>query len=103
MPDLDAGWFREIEFAVNTHEKIVVCGKDNDSLVLLRKMPGLQNRIRVVELESGDMADFLRFYKMYEFSDRICVLEETKQYGSLLNYLKTGLLSQEEYSEALLH
>ncbi len=35
-------------------------------------------------------------YRMYEFSDRIIMLSESPQYGGLVNYVKTGVMTMEE-------
>ena len=43
-----------------------------------------------------------KLYRSYEFSDKIQMIVNSKQYGSILNYLSTGILSEEEFFEALL-
>ncbi len=45
----------------------------------------------------------LRLYRMYEFTDRLRIVDFSFQYGSMLNYLSNDMISQEEYFEALLH
>ena len=42
-----------------------------------------------------------KLYHLYEYTDDICVLEDTPLYPGLLNYVKTGLLTDEELIEAL--
>lgn len=42
-------------------------------------------------------------YSMYEFSDRIQIISQNSQYASMLNYIKTGILTMEEMFEAWLH
>lgn len=37
-----------------------------------------------------------KLYHMYEFSDRIHIINDSKQYGGLDNYVSTGLLTEEE-------
>lgn len=41
------------------------------------------------------------YYRLYEFTDDICVLEENPLYPGLLNYVKTGLLTKEELIDVL--
>lgn len=45
----------------------------------------------------------LQLYRMYEFSDRLKIISPSLQFGSMLNYLSTGIISMEEYFEALLY
>ena len=40
---------------------------------------------------------------MYDFSDKVDVIADSPQYASMLNYVKTGILSKEEMIEALLY
>ena len=40
-------------------------------------------------------------YYLYEYTDDINVIVDTSQYPSLLNYVKTGLLTEDEMLEAL--
>lgn len=43
-----------------------------------------------------------RLYLMYEFSDKVRLLEDSPQYGSLKNYVENGLLTPEEARSAAL-
>ena len=43
-----------------------------------------------------ELQDLFQLYSTYEFSDRIHILTDSPQYGSLLNYVRTGELSLEE-------
>ena len=40
---------------------------------------------------------------MYEYTDELSVIKDSTQYPSMLNYVKTGLLTKEEMIEALKH
>ena len=42
-------------------------------------------------------------YYLYEYTDDINVIVDTSQYPTLLNYVKTGLLTEDEMLEALLY
>ncbi len=42
-------------------------------------------------------------YRLYEYTDDICVLEDNPLYPGLINYVKTGMLTEEEMIQALLH
>jgi hypothetical protein len=41
-------------------------------------------------------------YRMYEFSDRFVVLSESEQYGSIWNYVRSGIMTPEEALELLI-
>lgn len=43
-----------------------------------------------------------RFYRMYEFSDQMIMISDHPQYGGLLNYVKTGVMTLEEIIQTLL-
>lgn len=43
-----------------------------------------------------------KLYLMYEFSDKVRLLEGSTQYGNLQNYVETGLLTWEEAKIAAL-
>lgn len=50
-----------------------------------------------------EKSDLLRQYFMYEFSDDIVVVSDDNiPYPSIFNFVKTGVLSEEEVSRALL-
>ncbi len=46
---------------------------------------------------------FEKYYYMYEYTDELSVIRDSTQYPSMLNYVKTGLLTKEEMIEALKH
>lgn len=56
-----------------------------------------------VHLSSEAMRDILEICQMYDFSDKVDVIADSSQYASMLNYVKTGILSKEEMIEALLY
>ncbi|MBQ3797423.1 MAG: hypothetical protein II842_14320 [Butyrivibrio sp.] len=44
---------------------------------------------------------FEKYYYLYEYTDELSVIKDSLQYPSMLNYVKTGLLTKEELIEAL--
>lgn len=50
-----------------------------------------------------DMDEILETYHLYDFSDRIMVVSDCEQYGSLFNYVKAGILTKQEMADALLY
>lgn len=55
---------------------------------------------RHVSQEEPD--EYIKLYRMYSFSDKIYVLDDGKQFGTLQNFVDTGILTEEEAVEALL-
>ncbi len=49
---------------------------------------------------SSDPED-MELYRMYEFSDRFIVLDESNEYGSIWNYVRKGLITAEEALDTL--
>lgn len=45
----------------------------------------------------------ISIYRMYDFSDKVFVISDSVQYGSLFNYVKTGILTKQEMVDALLY
>ncbi|WP_029199518.1 hypothetical protein [Oribacterium sp. NK2B42] len=42
-------------------------------------------------------------YRMYDFSDKVFVISDSDQYGTMFNYVKTGILTKQEMIDALLY
>lgn len=61
------------------------------------------SNVDVCVISKTDLTFLLNIYRMYEFSDRITLISESSQYPSLLNYILTGMLTEEEFIDALLH
>lgn len=53
----------------------------------------------ILELFNNEWIDL---WRTYEFSDRFTVISEDSHLGSMLNYVETGLISWDEYFDALL-
>ena len=60
-------------------------------------------RIIVKKLEKQQMNEVMKIYHMYEFTDKMHIVSENLQYPSILNYLTTGMLTDEEFYKALLY
>lgn len=75
-------------------EKLEQSLKENKKLILGNGIGKLFSK----EEELG----IKRIYLMYEFSDKVRLLEDSPQYGSLRNYVENGLLTPEEAGRAAL-
>lgn len=51
---------------------------------------------------SEEIKEYDKYYYLYEYSNQIQLISDNPQYPSMLNYVKTGLLNEEEMIEALL-
>lgn len=56
--------------------------------------------VRVIPEEYDKISSL---YCMYEFTDKIIFISKTPRHGLLLNYVSAGVLTEDEYYEALLH
>lgn len=54
-------------------------------------------------LDKDDLKNIEKYYYLYEYSDDITVITDNPQYPSMLNYVKTGILTEEEMIQALLY
>ena len=50
---------------------------------------------------ASEMMELLDLYNTYDFSNKISNVSHTTQYGSLFNYLKMGIMSEEEIIAAI--
>lgn len=57
---------------------------------------------KVLVLPAGKYKDFVELYYTYEFSDKIRMLGENRQHGSLMSFVALGLLTEEEMFESIL-
>ena len=57
---------------------------------------------RFYALSDADMEAFDKYFRMYEYTDDITVLDDDPLYPGLVNYVKTGILTEDEMIEALL-
>ena len=55
-----------------------------------------------VWLDEENFMEIRKLYLTYEFSDKFGLLVADSNFGTILNYVKTGLLSPEEAASALL-
>lgn len=66
----------------------------------VRKEYAEKECIHVVSI--AELNELLSYYRMYEFSNRLKVLEDNERYGGLMNYFRAELLTEEELLNAIL-
>lgn len=93
---------KSIENLMKQFLKSKVLHKTDKKVIIYGYLENIQNdQYRVIT--KSEYEDSINLYHMYEFSDKFKVISDSAQYGSMLNYLTTGIISQEEYFEALLY
>lgn len=53
------------------------------------------------KISKVDMHNLCLLYHMYDFSDKICMVDNNERFGTLFNYLHTGILSEDEFIDAI--
>ena len=105
---------------INTDKVLIIYNVS--TLSILRKiMNKMSDNIRIVmvcdekdfnqakeneyiqEVSGAEMHDILRYYLLYEFTDKMIVISDNLQYPSMFNYIQQGLLTEEELVDALLY
>ena len=62
------------------------------------------NQNEYIQVISDDeMHDILRYYQLYEFTDKMIVISDNPQYPSMFNYIQQGLLTEYELVDARLY
>lgn len=62
----------------------------------------IQSEFATEFFSMAEIEQLRKLYLSYEFSDKVRMLEDSPQYGDLLNYVETGLLTWEEAEKAAL-
>ncbi|HBA49320.1 MAG TPA: hypothetical protein DCZ91_16310 [Lachnospiraceae bacterium] len=78
--------------------------KETDKKVLILS-EAEEKRVGNIEWQSiseREAREILEIYYLYEFSNRIAVVDREQAFGSLWDYVATGLLTEEELVEAIL-
>lgn len=52
-------------------------------------------------ISEKESSEILEYYRMYEFSNHLKVIEDNHQFGRLMNYTETGILTEREFLEAV--
>lgn len=60
------------------------------------------NACKCYQLDNSAIDTLKQLFLMYEFSDCFFLVSGGLQYGSLINYIKTGMMTEEEVFQVLL-
>lgn len=58
--------------------------------------------INFMTLSHNETAEVYKLYLTYEFSNEFTVFSDCKQYGTIFNYINTGIMTAEEVVKAIL-
>lgn len=77
---------------------------ETHNILLLTDIPDREMQSdRIYRISAEEMERIRTLYDTYEFSDHFRVLQPmTKHYGNLMNYVKNGVLTEEECFQTLL-
>ena len=62
-----------------------------------------EDKIKENKPDADKIKEVKEYYYLYEYTDQVNLITDNPQYPSMLNYVKTGLLTEDEMIEALLH
>ncbi len=71
-------------------------------LIWSRQVDGDMEKVIDRMLSAEEMSELLLLYRRYEFTDKLIFISDDLYYPNILNYVRQGLLSKEEVTEALL-
>lgn len=77
-------------------------GADRKTLILWERADRKAGSIEWRHVAEEEAEGILRLYHLYEFSNRIAIVARGQAFGSLLDYVATGLLTREEMAAAIL-
>lgn len=88
-------YYNESALLGGISKKILVLGEGDISC-------GEYCNFKYIRISGSERDSIAALYRTYEFSDRVLLISEDSRYGSLFNYVNTGLLTREELYQILL-
>lgn len=73
----------------------------NNLFIGTKNVSDLRN-VTYVDISDDEMGELLSIYRLYEYTDKIRLVSSDNQYGTMINYLSVGIMTKEEYFNALL-
>ena len=115
MISIDKGFISWIESMIQSYSTVLIW-QDNTvnfqhvfnsiinskSLIITVDEKQCKEYIGIKTLSKEEMCRLSELYRLYENSDKLMLLTDGDNYGSILNYVKTGMMTFEETLEALL-
>lgn len=82
---------------------ILIKPKNNEFIEIWYYDDSKKDGEKVLTRSRDEMNSFLEVYRLYDFSDKVIFISDSNQYGTLFNYVKTGILTEQEMVDALLY
>ena len=109
----------KIEYKINNGKKIIITDSQNKKIIDLLCSGMIENDLSMMEIwhcidsqkdkkmlhhiSEMEMNELKKMHCLYDFSDKIIFVSDSNQYGTLFNYVKTGILTEQEMVNALLY
>ena len=74
-----------------------------DRLEIWHSLKSIESNNNLTYVSEEGMNNIHGWILLYESSDKVSVISDSNQYGTLFNYVKTGILSKEEMADVLLY
>lgn len=81
----------------------VLVSKNISNVEIWQSIEEKTNSEHAKYVSKEDIDNVINIYRMYDFSDKVFVVSDTDQYGSMFNYVKNGIVSKQEMVDALLY
>ena len=81
----------------------VLVSKNISNVEIWQSIEEKPNSEHAKYVSKEDIDNVINIYRMYDFSDKVFVVSDTDQYGSMFNYVKNGIVSKQEMVDALLY
>lgn len=93
----------EIQAILTKLYQTLSIGETQKKILILSMQNGVSvGTVEHKQISPEEYQRILQFYNMYEFSNRVEVIAKNAQYGSILNYVKTGLLTEDDLLQIIL-
>lgn len=108
-----------IEYKINNGKKIIIADSQNKKLIDLLCYGTIENDLSMMEIwhcidgqnekkmlhhiSEIEMSELKKMHCLYDFSDKVIFISDSTQYGTLFNYVKTSILTEQEMVDALLY
>ena len=83
--------------------RLIADAAKDRNIEIWHTVTGLGDTRQLRSLSESEMEDIRNIRRLYDFSDRVCYVCRSEQFGSLFNYIDNGLLTKEEMAEAVLY
>lgn len=76
---------------------------NNNKIEIWHSIKGTELDKHILYIELSEMNSIIKSYFLYDFSNKVFVISNSIQYGTLLNYVETGIMTRQEMVKSLLY